>query len=1214
MKSLLPLVFLLLLLPAYHMSSQVFFNINEEWNTQNSTTNSFDRVDSQINSSGGVVTVGSEVVLNEGSNALIQYIDNIGTLQWEISYDHLGFDDYASAVYVDNQDTIYVSGASYDPVSENFDFLVLKISPDGQLVSASNIDFGNGSNNYATDLVVLNGMIYVTGTVENSVTDYDILTICIDGDQEVVWSAAYGSTSNFDLAANIGLVPGGLTVTGGSGTAFDNWQFVAVRYDLNGNETSSSLISNGASQFSTPSSMITHEDGGVTVLGQVEGSQGDLDIALIRLNDNLTTVWQFDYDYQGNDDVGTSFVVDSDGNYTISGWFSEATGQVKLALLNVSSTGNLQWSRAIAAGTGITENLKGMAISLFLGEYYIGGVLETSEGQKVVVYKVKSDGSVVWSWAGNLSNSFIVSSIDVADSTTVKVSGLAYEEGYSKFLTFELKTLRRSFELSTDNGANHAKNQLIVRIRPQFIDSMFVYNRNKVYDDMSKILTPAGLSKFELCLGRTMKDYKGVKVYKNLTPLNQHSLTRQGDTIPIPDFWTSIVVLLDSTFNLDSTIAQLNACNEVVQLAQKNLMYEINDCSTMEYLTSENDDYGWRLAEQDNQFAQQTSINTVDFQNLQGAQGNTDTDGNGYADGNVEVIDAWCYSAGRNDIVVGIIDDKVDFTHEDLRDEEHGYIISGWDFFQNSVINEQTLVGAEWHGTRVAGVIGALRNNGLGVVGIAGGDYRALEEDYLIDTPSAPLSTEIQLGVQMNAYSVGQGITIFSEQAAEAILMAVTNDFEQNWGDACHILNNSWGTTAGGLAHPWRLMEDYDYEIAKNYWFANRNGVANFTARGNRNSGLGQDQSVDRVVYPSCFYDHWLISVGASGDNGQATEGSLNGFDLDVLGPETTSLAWQVFTTTLDFGQSTPYQPFSGTSSGTPHAAGIGALMLSYHNQPFASPENLYPSDVEHLLQMAARNYETQGAYSDEHGWGTVKATQTLELLESPNYQLIHFDALFTNSDLELVGANETVHVPVVPGENLSIDEGIYVVDRYKIEETVSFTTPENYIATSSWSLPEKTNCFLNLHPSGGNQFLFLDEFSEVSDQSSLGNSLVTLKAFVYHIISDNQGNPIDVWFPSASEYHIPYSVHFTDNTPVPVEETILPEVTIFPNPFNDIINIHGLGSGQASRYEVFGVDGAIVKVGLSSGTVDLGQLSRGLYIIRLEANGTFITKKIMKQ
>ncbi|NQX91196.1 MAG: S8 family serine peptidase [Flavobacteriales bacterium] len=709
-----------------------------------------------------------------------------------------------------------------------------------------------------------------------------------------------------------------------------------------------------------------------------------------------------------------------------------------------------------------------------------------------------------------------------------------------------------------------------------------------------------------------MKDYEGVKVHKGLTPRNRCSLTRQGDTIPIPDFWTSVVVLLDNSFDLDSTIQLLNECNDVISTAQKNLIYETSDCSTREYLENEvGEDYGEFLEVQDEFFDEQYSVNYITWQDDVIDQ---DTDGDGYADGNIRAVDAWCYSTGRNDITVGVVDDLIDFMHEDLRDEENGYFVSGWDFFQNSVLNEQSLIGNEWHGTRVAGVIGALSNNGKGVVGIAGGDYRALEQDWLQnDDPNAPLNTDVQLGVQLNAYRVTEGLTTTTEHAAAALVLAVTNDFEENWGDACHILNNSWGLTAAGLEFPWRLADDFDFEVAKGYWFANRNGVVNFTARGNFIPNGGQD----RVVYPACYYDHWLVSVGASGDKGTSSSISLDGRGIDVLGPEHNDdgePSWNVFTTTFDFGQSQIYSEFEGTSSGSPHAAGVGALMLSYYNETFESPDNLYPSDVENLLQMSARNYDVQGTYSDTEGWGIVKAYQALELLESPNYELSHYEAVFTQSDLQLVAQDEIVEIPIVSGEDLGLAEGVYTIDKWMIEEQVNFDIPNNVLPTSSWSLSENTNCFLDIHPDGSDQYLFLDEFSEVSNQSDLVNGMVTLKGYVYHIKTDQNGDQVDLWFPESQEYLIPFSVHFVDNTPISIEENTETQLTVFPNPFTDVIFIQGLSDAQPAPYEICSIDGKVVQTGSSSGSVDLGLLSNGMYILHVHLDDGWSASKILKE
>lgn len=1194
-------------------SGQVFYHINEQWNTQNTTINNLDYVDSDSDSNSGIITVGSEIVSNEGANALIQYVDNQGNLLWDLSFNSQGnADDYATAVFVDAQDTIHVCGVSFDPVSLDYDFLVLKVSPSGQITSSNLFDYSNGLNNYASDIVVRNGSVYVTGTVENSATDYDMLTLGINSSGQQIWSTTFGASSDFDIGSSISLLATGIIVSGGSGQSFESWQFSTVKYNFSGVEIASVFSANGVSQFSSPSSVITHEDGTVTILGQVETSPNNSDILLLKLDEDLSTIWETTYDFQGLNDAGTSMALDQNSNYVVSGWLTSTTGQKKLALIKFNDAGVLTWSKSLTFGTGVSEDLRGMAIDVHSNEMFVAGVIESEAGKGLAVYKMKSNGDVVWSYNGELSNDFKVSGIEVTDSNTVKVSGLSHENGFSKYLSLELKAFARELIADTSSGIAHAKDQVIVKFDPQYLDSTFIYNSSKIYGFLDEILTPTGLTKLENCLGRSMKDYTGVKVYKNLTPLNQWSLTRQGDTIPIPKFWTSIVVLLDSSFDLDSVLISVKSCDEVAYYAQKNLMYEKADCSTSEYLDSiEEDDYGWWLAQHDNDFDNQISI-TSSIHISSTLMNQNDSDVDQILDGNIQCVPAWCFSVGRNDIIIGIIDDQIDFMHEDLRDEENGYIISGWDFFQNTVLNEESLIGAEWHGTRVAGVIGALRNNGKGVCGIAGGDYRAIENYWLEnDDPNAPLQTLVQKGVQMNAYKAGQGITIFSEQAAEALLLSVTNDFEQQWGDACHILNNSWATTSDGLAYPWRLMSDYDFEIAKNYWFANRNGVSNFTARGNK---IGNTS--DRVTYPACFYDHWLISCGSSRASGNQGPSSLSDFNLDLLGPETDSElldGFNVWTTTLDQGQSQIYTTFGGTSSGTPHVAGVASLMLSYFNGVGESENNLYPSDVENVLQMSAKNYVDAGGYTIEEGWGVVKAIDAIELLESPNFLLQHFEQSFDQSDLQLVENGAYLYIPTVEADGYGLSEGIYLVDHYQIEEEVNFSIPNDYIPSGAWALPESTNGFLDTQFLSGQEYLFLDHFSEISDQANLSSGILSLKTDVYHILTDSEGGTVSQWFPSELMYEIPYTVHFVHEQVQNISNIEFNPLYAYPNPVNDLLFLEISGVDMPFQAEIYNLHGQIVLSESKSAPIDISTLAKGVYIVQVIVNGQSYHTKIIK-
>ncbi len=116
---------------------------------------------------------------------------------------------------------------------------------------------------------------------------------------------------------------------------------------------------------------------------------------------------------------------------------------------------------------------------------------------------------------------------------------------------------------------------------------------------------------------------------------------------------------------------------------------------------------------------------------LMGTQGQSD----------IKVSNAWGISQGDRNIVVAIIDTGIDIYHPDLKeniwtnhgesgldeggkdkatngidDDHNGYIddVHGWDF-----VNEKPLVvDNHGHGTHIAGIVGAVGGNGIGISGV----------------------------------------------------------------------------------------------------------------------------------------------------------------------------------------------------------------------------------------------------------------------------------------------------------------------------------------------------------------------------------------------------------------------------------------------------------------------------------------------------------------
>ncbi len=138
----------------------------------------------------------------------------------------------ASAVAVDNEGNIYVTGVSHVHDS-GYEFATIKYDSIGNKIWVVVSEDLPVLDQYALSIAVdESGNVYIAGTVSG------YITIKYDSDGNELWTAGYNGPGNgYDYAAAMAVdASGNVYVTGaseGSGTDYD---YATIKYDTNGNE------------------------------------------------------------------------------------------------------------------------------------------------------------------------------------------------------------------------------------------------------------------------------------------------------------------------------------------------------------------------------------------------------------------------------------------------------------------------------------------------------------------------------------------------------------------------------------------------------------------------------------------------------------------------------------------------------------------------------------------------------------------------------------------------------------------------------------------------------------------------------------------------------------------------------------------------------------------------------------------------------------------
>ena len=349
----------------------------------------------------------------------------------------------------------------------------------------------------------------------------------------------------------------------------------------------------------------------------------------------------------------------------------------------------------------------------------------------------------------------------------------------------------------------------------------------------------------------------------------------------------SVLKITDKNKNVKDVLNSLTAYDTVIEYAEPNYILTLN-----------------------------RTPNDPMFNQLWGLH-NTGQSG-GKSDADIDAPETWDNNTDSS-IVVGIIDTGIDYNHEDLAaniwvnsneiagngidDDNNGYIddIHGI----NAITKTGDPMDDQAHGTHVAGTIGAVGNNGIGITGV---------------------NWNVKM---MGLKFLDQNGSGSSSDAITALEYAIMMKTEHNVN--IKLTSNSWG--GGGYSQAM-----YDAIQA-----SEQAGMLFIAAAGNESSD--NDSSPN---YPSNYELQSVIAVAATDRNDNLSSFSCfgaNSVDLAAPGSEIVS--------TIPGNQ---YASYSGTSMATPHVAGAAALLwAAYPNDSYADIKAKLMGTVDKLDSLSGK-------------------------------------------------------------------------------------------------------------------------------------------------------------------------------------------------------------------------------------------------------------------
>jgi len=260
----------------------------------------------------------------------IKYDCSDGTQMWVRTYDNavVSQSDEAYAIAIDGGGDVYVTGTSYGD-STSGDYATVKYTSSGVEQWVQRYDGAASEFDRARAMVVdSSGDIYVTGHTRGNDGKDDCTTVMYNTDGNEQWVRVYdGDIAKHHVGQGIAMYGDeGIYVVGYGVGADDKNDCVVIKYGSSGTEQWSARYDGDTGGDHYGDALVVDGDGNVYVVGSGEGASGDSDYIAVKYDANGNELWDMEYDGLGGNDYAQAVTLDGNGNIYMTGFGKNPDG------------------------------------------------------------------------------------------------------------------------------------------------------------------------------------------------------------------------------------------------------------------------------------------------------------------------------------------------------------------------------------------------------------------------------------------------------------------------------------------------------------------------------------------------------------------------------------------------------------------------------------------------------------------------------------------------------------------------------------------------------------------------------------------------------------------------------------------------------------------------------------------------------------------------